>query len=611
MFTRLSLIVLVCTLVAGFCETAYAQTGACCIGGGCMIDTEANCIGGGGVYAGDNTDCAGSGAGGGADCNANGVIDTCDIANCSFGDPTCDDCNNNGLPDSCDISSGFSQDLDMNGVPDECIFWTGLGDGTNWGNPGNWSPMEVPNNLGPNTFSVVIDTRQTGSNINVNLNIDATIDTLRLLETSPQTADLTFSTGSLTIANAGGIRDDGQITINDTHALLADTSFGINGKGTLSLNGATASLSATIPMAGKRIINDITIDGRGVISADFTNNSVNSVTANDPGGSIIINGGSVINNGSMSGTTGGTLDIDTNITEDPGGTGSVIAQGGDVVIGGDMDDPRTVDGCGPIESLPGSVANFTLIKSSLSGFSHWTIGNDLQPIPGVVEATITVRNLASGVVAGPVQVNGNGRLFVDQSTVAATNAIIIDTGRLDIGGVAPPSQMTLTGPYSFTGTDETLINWGTGSTLRLQGGQIPCPPNSADVSIEAGGSDVGPAPGGFVDNFDFSVIELDTGANVLLVDQFDNGNRNGPIGFAEAIYADTLIMGVGSVLHLNNLNLYVGGVQVLPGPFGGGQVVDTVIPSCIPAVSHTSRWLLLLVMGGVGILAIRRGWMTR
>ncbi|MFQ5501238.1 MAG: hypothetical protein ACE5EQ_02935, partial [Phycisphaerae bacterium] len=72
MFTRLSLIVLVCTLVAGLCEIATAQTGACCTGGFCLIDTEANCTGGGGVYAGDNTDCAGSGAGGGTDCNANG-----------------------------------------------------------------------------------------------------------------------------------------------------------------------------------------------------------------------------------------------------------------------------------------------------------------------------------------------------------------------------------------------------------------------------------------------------------------------------------------------------------------------------------------------------------
>ncbi len=58
------------------------------------------------------------------DCNANGVPDTCDIANCP-GDPACDDCNANGIPDECDIADcppgdPSCQDADGNGVPDEC-----------------------------------------------------------------------------------------------------------------------------------------------------------------------------------------------------------------------------------------------------------------------------------------------------------------------------------------------------------------------------------------------------------------------------------------------------------------------------------------------------------
>ena len=49
------------------------------------------------------------------DCNANGVLDSCDIAS-----GAAPDCNTNGIPDSCDIATGKSNDCDGNGVPDNC-----------------------------------------------------------------------------------------------------------------------------------------------------------------------------------------------------------------------------------------------------------------------------------------------------------------------------------------------------------------------------------------------------------------------------------------------------------------------------------------------------------
>jgi len=51
----------------------------------------------------------------GADCNANGLNDGCDI---DFG--VSGDCNGNWNPDECDIAAGTSDDCDENGVPDEC-----------------------------------------------------------------------------------------------------------------------------------------------------------------------------------------------------------------------------------------------------------------------------------------------------------------------------------------------------------------------------------------------------------------------------------------------------------------------------------------------------------
>ena len=63
------------------------------------------------------------------DCNNNGAIDSCDIADGTSQDVNQDgipdecvpiDCNQNGVDDQVDIDSGASPDCDLNGVPDEC-----------------------------------------------------------------------------------------------------------------------------------------------------------------------------------------------------------------------------------------------------------------------------------------------------------------------------------------------------------------------------------------------------------------------------------------------------------------------------------------------------------
>ncbi|MBM4107173.1 MAG: hypothetical protein FJ257_13005, partial [Phycisphaerae bacterium] len=67
------------------------------------------------------SDCDGDGADddsemdAGGDCNANLVLDACEIASGAAAD-----CNGNGLPDSCDVASGLATDVDGNGVLDSC-----------------------------------------------------------------------------------------------------------------------------------------------------------------------------------------------------------------------------------------------------------------------------------------------------------------------------------------------------------------------------------------------------------------------------------------------------------------------------------------------------------
>lgn len=54
-----------------------------------------------------------------SDCNANGILDECDITDC-MGNPDCGDCNDNAVPDGCDVSNQTSRDCNGDGVPDEC-----------------------------------------------------------------------------------------------------------------------------------------------------------------------------------------------------------------------------------------------------------------------------------------------------------------------------------------------------------------------------------------------------------------------------------------------------------------------------------------------------------
>jgi hypothetical protein len=88
---------------------AACPTGACCSNGLCTELSEPECAAIGGVYAGDNTVCAGD------DCNNNGSDDACEILE----NPSVD-CNGNDVPDDCDLSGGTSGDCNNNSIPDEC-----------------------------------------------------------------------------------------------------------------------------------------------------------------------------------------------------------------------------------------------------------------------------------------------------------------------------------------------------------------------------------------------------------------------------------------------------------------------------------------------------------
>ncbi|MBL8881015.1 MAG: hypothetical protein JNG88_18015, partial [Phycisphaerales bacterium] len=87
------------------CPTIFNPDQADCDADG-MGDTCA-------IASGADADCNGNAIPDGcesfADCNANNVPDECET-----------DCNDNGIPDACDVAAGTSNDCNGNGVPDEC-----------------------------------------------------------------------------------------------------------------------------------------------------------------------------------------------------------------------------------------------------------------------------------------------------------------------------------------------------------------------------------------------------------------------------------------------------------------------------------------------------------
>jgi len=187
-----------------------------CNGNGIPDDQDlANCAG--------DPDCS--------DCNGNDVPDQCDIANCPS-DPDCSDCNGNNIPDQCDIADCAGDltcdDCNLNGVPDgcddpvdslpdKCVEWTGEGNQATWNDPKNWGGS-VP---GFNSSVTVSD-----AITNVFLDVDATIESLRLLLGAILSVTReTPGEGDLTVTKKGGILNLGSIHMANDR--LIDVSGGL------------------------------------------------------------------------------------------------------------------------------------------------------------------------------------------------------------------------------------------------------------------------------------------------------------------------------------------------------------------------------------------------
>ena len=66
-----------------------------------------------------------------------------------------------------------------------------------------------------------------------------------------------------------------------------------------------------------------------------------------------------------------------------------------------------------------------------------------------------------------------------------------------------------------------------------------------------------------------------------LGDTFDNGNRGGPAGAAEALYLHDLIIGPRSILDMNGLHVYYDGRFISAGTIQNGQPIYVPEPATL------------------------------
>lgn len=547
----------------------------------------------GGPYFCTTGDCA-------VDCNNNGIPDECEIYEYTSApggpyycpDNCAADCNNNGIPDECDIDAAdpdgngeVSDDLIAPiGVPDECRMWVGTVNDL-WSEANNWMPPTVPNNSPTEKFSVVIDGSVDGPSAVVEADGNVIISSLILRDMST----LTLTEQSLSIDGKDGIINEGVLVVPEGHSLNALDSFRIRGNGgVIQLDGDDARLTSGVP--GALITNEVEVQGRGVVEANFRNASTGSVRANDPGpmgtSSLQITGLNTINNGALIAELAASLHIFTSVTEEPNEMSSISALGATVVIGDgdDGDDPDTVDGCGPIVLSPLDRTVFRLNRARLINFTLWRIGDNALTGP-TQTALFELVNGSSGLVMGPVLVKNNGTLTLSESDVDAESFLLDGGATLSVDA---DSSLTVRGAFQSMATDESLISFSSGSELIFEGGTRLCGGDAWERTLEAASMNLGAASGGggYENNFDFATLRLAAGANVSLVDAIDNGNR--PADGSEAVYCDTLIIESGATLFLNGISLFVGGVQIAPGPFGAGVVVD-VAACCLPTNTCTNE----------------------
>jgi RHS repeat-associated protein len=164
---------------------------------------------------------------------------------------------------------------------------------------------------------------------------------------------------------------------------------------------------------------------------------------------------------------------------------------------------------------------------------------------------------------------------VNGGTIYLTGQLFTDSGSMKVS-----SGTTLTLNSGVSISDPGFINSQLGGTLNLGGSLLGNTHNSSQYSpqgnlvftsgtdsLEAMSQDLGNVAAGYVNNFAYNSISLQSGVTIKLVDQYTNSSDVTP----ECLYANSLIVPSGSTLNLNGLHVYTRLTQI-GGTISGGTV---------------------------------------
>jgi PEP-CTERM motif len=416
-------------------------------------------------------------------------------------------------------------------------FW--IDGNSNWNNPANWNPTQVPNNNGTDQFVAVINN---GSTVTMDVFPIVTVNGLFIDFLAPPASTLLIGNGLALSIGSGPLFNGNVIGVNapGTGVLVLGGGANINagtflasGGGTFDVNGAGQTLDnsfgtiraldgsrvriggfgttvsgGTLSTAGTGVVamsgflvnlSGVTNTGTFAIPGNSSPASVLGITGTsmnagtmgifEPGkGVILIQSGTLNNTGTLQASGGGNLQVNGGTINNS--SGAITAQNGSLVT---LFNGTTVSGGTIVTAGTGVVEVFTGSMANLNGVTN--TGTFSVPdkatlfITGTSTNTGTMGTFApgTGVVAllpgrvlnsaGTLQASGGGTFEVNMGGSGTIN----NTGTLQaIGG----SRLEVFNGGTVTNSGTFFVD--AGSRLVFSG--VPSVTNSGMVSIASGGT---------------------------------------------------------------------------------------------------------------------------
>lgn len=372
------------------------------------------------------------------DCDANGVPDCLELTDCvvTF-DPGCGDCNQNGVLDRCDIADGTVADGNGDGIPDPCVGWDNEAGNRLWSAPLNWANNLVPNHSVARSFFVALN--EFIAPANVILDIPVTIDSLGVLAGAVLLITEEFPQGGLQIIGSPG------------NLLLLGADDGSRVSALLVGDGARTTLPG----------GSVTIGESSMYRAEVETLGGNAILATQD---LIVTGGTEPGNmaltQSMVTQVSGKMLVSGAPCDPPCQPPCLlIADDACLAVGGDL----TL--VGPVEftfssTKPLSVGG-SIINESNSPRSFTMPGTVLMGAPALARAVEQMRFIeAGGTDLGPVAAGlVDNFAFGTLELASGARVVVMDTHDNDGSGYAAPPEALYVG----------ILRLGLGAALTLDG----------------------------------------------------------------------------------------------------------------------------------------------